>query len=71
MKSQQKVIITGAGKGIGREIAFSFALRGASVMVADRDETGGKETVSLIAEKGFGAFFCKADVSDPVMITFC
>ncbi len=68
MKSQQKVIITGAGKGIGREIAFSFALRGASVMVADRDETGGKETVSLIAEKGFGAFFCKADVSDPVMV---
>ncbi|HPA87740.1 MAG TPA: SDR family oxidoreductase [Bacteroidales bacterium] len=68
MKSQQKVIITGAGKGIGREIAVSFALRGASVMVADRDETGGKETVSLIAEKGFGAFFCKADVSDPVMV---
>jgi len=68
MKSQQKVIVTGAGKGIGREIAVSFALRGASVMVADRDETGGKETVSLIAEKGFGAFFCKADVSDPVMV---
>ena len=68
MKSQQKVIVTGAGKGIGREIAVSFALRGASVMAADRDETGGKETVSLIAEKGFGAFFCKADVSDPVMV---
>jgi len=68
MKSQQKVIVTGAGKGIGREIAVSFALRGASVMAADRDETGGKETVSLIAEKGFEAFFCKADVSDPVMV---
>ncbi|MDX9726865.1 MAG: SDR family oxidoreductase [Bacteroidales bacterium] len=68
MKSQQKVLVTGAGKGIGREIAISFALHGASVMVADSDETGGLRTVNLIAERGCKAFFCKADISDPVMV---
>ena len=32
---KQAVIVTGAGKGIGEEIAFAFGSAGAAVMVND------------------------------------
>lgn len=58
-------IITGAGKGIGRETALLFAREGAKVCVADRDETAGRETVNLILAEGGEAFFQKVDVTKP------
>jgi 3-oxoacyl-[acyl-carrier protein] reductase len=33
------VIITGAGQGIGRVFARAFAMAGASVVIAERNET--------------------------------
>lgn len=72
MKVQNKVIlITGAGSGIGRETAISFAKNGARVVVTDVDEKGGKETVGEIVKflaenpdcKG-DAFFTKLDTSN-------
>ncbi|MFZ1263634.1 MAG: SDR family NAD(P)-dependent oxidoreductase, partial [Chitinophagaceae bacterium] len=56
-------IVTGAGSGIGREIAISYATEGAKVMVSDINEKGGNETVRLISEKGGEANFFKADSS--------
>lgn len=49
-------IVTGAGSGIGREIAVKYAAEGASVVVSDLNEKGGNETVSLIKQKGGKAF---------------
>lgn len=61
-------IITGAGKGIGRETALLFAKEGARVCVADRDEAAGTETVNMILNAGGQAFFQKVDVINPAEV---
>jgi NAD(P)-dependent dehydrogenase (short-subunit alcohol dehydrogenase family) len=64
MRLKDKVaLITGGSSGIGREAALLFAQEGACVVVADVDDKGGRETVSIIErQKGRGAFV-HADVS--------
>ena len=56
-------IVTGAGQGIGRAIALSYAREGATVVVADFNEEMGRETVRLIEEAGGVASFSFGDVS--------
>ena len=56
-------IVTGAGQGIGRAIAMSYAREGATVVVADFNEEMGKETVELIKQAGGEATFAFGDVS--------
>lgn len=57
-------IVTGAGEGIGRAIAVMFAHEGAHVVVANRNEAKGKETVELIKDAGGEATFIRTDVTD-------
>jgi len=56
-------IVTGAGQGIGRAIAQSYASEGARVVVADFNEEMGAETVRLIEAAGGTATFSHGDVS--------
>lgn len=56
-------LVTGAGMGIGRAIAISFAREGAKVAVADFNEEAGRETVALIEAAGGTAIFIAGDVS--------
>ncbi|HUE77103.1 MAG TPA: SDR family oxidoreductase [Longimicrobiales bacterium] len=56
-------LVTGAGSGIGRAIAVHYAGGGAAVAVSDVNESGGEETVRLIADSGGDARFVAADVS--------
>ena len=64
MKLKNKVaIITGAASGIGRAIAELFAIEGAMIVVADLNETGGKETVEMVRERGGYALYIETDVS--------
>jgi NAD(P)-dependent dehydrogenase (short-subunit alcohol dehydrogenase family) len=56
-------IVTGAGQGIGRAIAVSYAREGAQVVVADFNEEMGNETVRLIKAAGGVATFSFGDVS--------
>jgi 3-oxoacyl-[acyl-carrier protein] reductase len=57
-------VITGASKGVGREMAVAFAADGAKVVVnygSDRD--GAESTVEAIQRSGGEALAVKADVS--------
>ncbi len=62
--TDETVLITGAGSGIGRATARRCAEAGAYVVVTDVDEEGGTETVDLIAESGSNAEFRELDVLD-------
>ena len=55
-------LVTGAGRGIGREIAAAFAREGARVVAADRDEKTAVECASAIAATGAQALAVRADV---------
>ena len=56
-------LITGAGNGIGRATALGFASRGATVVVVDRDRTGGEATAGILRQRGGQALFVPADVT--------
>jgi 2-keto-3-deoxy-L-fuconate dehydrogenase len=56
-------LVTGAGSGIGRAIAETFASAGAKVLVAEILAGAGEETVRRIREQGGVAEFVKIDVT--------
>ena len=59
----QVAVITGAGAGIGRAIAETFAAAGAAVMVSDRDETTAQRVADAIAAQGGKAAAMGCDVT--------
>jgi len=56
-------LVTGAGSGIGRATARLLADKGASVLLADIDEAGGRETLKLITTAEGTADFAQTDVT--------
>jgi NAD(P)-dependent dehydrogenase (short-subunit alcohol dehydrogenase family) len=56
-------LITGAGSGQGRAAAQLFAAHGASVVIADIDDAGAAETVSLLDSQEGHGLAVHADVS--------
>jgi len=56
------IVITGAGKGIGRVAALAFAREGGSVVIGDVSEEDANETVRQIKEAGGKAVAVKCDV---------
>ena len=60
-------VVTGSGRGIGREIARAFASLGAAVVVAELEETGA-EVQAEIEESGGRAIFTKVDVSNETSV---
>jgi NAD(P)-dependent dehydrogenase (short-subunit alcohol dehydrogenase family) len=56
-------MITGGSSGIGRATALAFAKEGAKILLADIDEAGGEESLSMIRGAGGEAIFFRADVS--------
>jgi NAD(P)-dependent dehydrogenase (short-subunit alcohol dehydrogenase family) len=60
----QVAVVTGAGRGIGREAARALAWLGARLVIAELDEDGGQTTEALIREAGGVALFVPTDVSD-------
>jgi NAD(P)-dependent dehydrogenase (short-subunit alcohol dehydrogenase family) len=63
--AEKVALITGAGSGLGREMALLFAQQGATVVINDIDEDAGERTA---AEIGNGARFLSGDVTDDAAV---
>lgn len=62
--SGKSVIVTGAGRGIGRSIAVGFAREGASVCLAARTESQVRSAAAEIESFGGRAIAAATDVTD-------
>jgi NAD(P)-dependent dehydrogenase (short-subunit alcohol dehydrogenase family) len=66
MRLNNKVaMITGAGAGIGRGCALTYAQEGAAVALIDLNADTGEETAGAVREAGGDAQFFQADASNP------
>jgi NAD(P)-dependent dehydrogenase (short-subunit alcohol dehydrogenase family) len=64
MRLQGKVsIITGAGSGLGKEMAFLFAREGSSVVIAELQEEAGQGVAQRIEREGGSALFLRTDIT--------
>lgn len=63
------VVITGAGKGIGRAMAQAFAARGAHLALLDVHETDLDQTRSLCATEGVKAAAYRCNVTSETEVT--
>ncbi|WP_379064078.1 SDR family NAD(P)-dependent oxidoreductase [Mesorhizobium sp. UC22_110] len=58
-------LITGSGRGIGREIALKLAGEGASIVINDLDASLAEEAVEAVKLSGSGAVACVGSVTNP------
>ncbi|MGM1063887.1 SDR family NAD(P)-dependent oxidoreductase [Saccharothrix sp. Mg75] len=64
-----RVVVTGGGRGLGREFAVALAGVGASVLVVGRDRGALDETVELARDLPGTVERARADVTDPDTLT--
>jgi short-subunit dehydrogenase len=65
---QRRVLITGAGSGLGRALAFCFAENGWRVACADINIDAANATVRQITDFGVGAIAMWVDVGDDASV---
>jgi len=63
------VLITGANKGIGHEVARQLAAKGFHVLVGARNAKAGRKAAEEIANRGGKATFLEIDVADNNSVT--
>lgn len=63
------VIVTGAGRGIGRAVATSFAEEGARVVIAEKDPATGQDVMREISAGGGETIFIRTDISIPEQVS--
>ncbi|MED5607997.1 SDR family oxidoreductase [Pseudomonas sp. JH-2] len=66
---QNRMMITGAGSGLGREIALRWAREGWRLALADINDEGLAETLRLVREAGGDGFTQRCDVRDYSQLT--
>jgi 3-oxoacyl-[acyl-carrier protein] reductase len=64
-------IVTGGGRGIGRDIALLLAEYGTAVAVLDVDEAGAADTASRLGGRGAEGLAVRCDVTDPGEVERC
>jgi NAD(P)-dependent dehydrogenase (short-subunit alcohol dehydrogenase family) len=65
----KRVVVTGAGRGIGRSIALAFAQAGANVAVTSRTSSEIEQLAADIQVIGRQSIALPCDVTDPVQVT--
>ncbi len=65
---EKRCLVTGAGRGIGRAIALTFAREGAAVVVLDRRKDLATEVAAQLQEQGVTATAVTADVSQEASV---
>ncbi|WP_080058764.1 SDR family oxidoreductase [Spirosoma aerolatum] len=60
--------ITGANRGIGKEIAWQLAKQGFAVFIGARDMAKGREASEELCQAGYESTFIQIDVTDPVSV---
>ena len=66
---QKRMMITGAGSGLGREIALRWAREGWQLALSDVNDAGLTETLKLVREAGGDGFTQRCDVRDYSQLT--
>jgi NAD(P)-dependent dehydrogenase (short-subunit alcohol dehydrogenase family) len=61
-------VITGAGRGIGFEIARALGEAGAALVLLEIHETNGREAVRKLKKEGYQAEFFQLDVTDSAAV---
>lgn len=66
MNANNKVVlITGANKGLGKEIASQLAEQGYTVVIGSRDEAAGQAVADALSSKGYRAHAVRLEVTNP------
>ena len=68
MSKKKTALITGANKGIGREIARQLGLQGYSVWLGCRDEGRGTQAAAELRKEGIDAHALALDVTDDASV---
>jgi NAD(P)-dependent dehydrogenase (short-subunit alcohol dehydrogenase family) len=62
-------IVTGANRGIGREVTRQLAAAGFAVLLGSRDLAAGQTAAHQIDSGGNSVTACQLDVTDPASVT--
>ncbi|MBN2071375.1 MAG: 3-oxoacyl-[acyl-carrier-protein] reductase [Candidatus Krumholzibacteriota bacterium] len=68
---EKTALVTGAGQGIGRDIALALGRNGADVAVIDMNIDTARETVDLLEEAGGRGMALKCNVADYAGVQEC
>lgn len=66
--TNKTVVVTGAGNGVGRELALQLAKRGARVVCVDINAGALEETLKTAGENRVRLFAYTADIADPEVV---